>query len=374
MGNEEAKHRALAAAVSCCCVKERRPKGPIEMRDTVWWQHGYANWTDKQFKKRLRVNRDTFHFILNNISDRIIREVTKFKQPVPPDRQLAITLYRLVHGCSHSTVGDLFGVASSTACRIFNEVICVIVQVFYDDYVVLPSNEDECKAELNGFLEDWGFPCIGAFDRFHVYISSNLKNFYNFKKRYSVTNMGFVGANKRFLWAGVGAPGSVHDSTLLQSSPIFTDIESGRVLPNNVLRLPGHGEIPLRVVGDSAFPARPWLLKAYPDTTKNQKEVYFNKKLRAARVVSEHAYGMLKGRWRLIYKKTESRRRNIKAVIMACIALHNLCIARSDPCLPRWQLRVENLDLICKRTKRGQDKQLSQQIRSKITQWLWSLR
>lgn len=48
--------------------------------------------------------------------------------------------------------------------------------------------------------------------------------------------MGFVGANKRFLWADVGAPGSVHDSTLLQSSPIFTDIESGQVLPDNVLR------------------------------------------------------------------------------------------------------------------------------------------
>ena len=105
-------------------------------------------------------------------------------------------------------------------------------------------------------------------------------------------------------------------------------------------------------MGDSAFPARPWLLKAYPDTTKNQKEVYFNKTLRAARVVSEHAYGMLKGRWRLIYKKTESRRRNIKAVIMACIALHNLCIGRSDLCIPRWQLRVENLDLIRKRQLR----------------------
>ena len=69
-----------------------------------------------------------------------------------------------------------------------------------------------------------------------MYTSRNLKNFYNFKKPNSVTNMGFVGANKRFLGAGVGAPGSVHDSNLLQSSPIFTDIESGQVLPDNVLR------------------------------------------------------------------------------------------------------------------------------------------
>lgn len=186
--------------------------------------------------------------------------------------------------------------------------------------------------------------------------------------------MGLIGANKRFLWAGVGAPGSVHDSTLLQSSPLFSEIERGHVIPNNVLCLPRYGEIPLAVIGDSAFPARPWLIKAYPDATKSNKEIYFNKKLRAARVVSEHAYGILKGRWRLIYKKTECRRRNIKSVIMACIALHNLCISRSDPCLPRWQLRVENLNLIRQRTTRGHDRQLSQQIRSRITQWLWSLR
>ena len=130
---------------------------------------------------------------------------------------------------------------------------------------------------------------MGAWDGFHVYISCNLKNFFSFEKRYSVTNMGFIGANKRFLWAGVGAPGSVHDSTLLQSSDIFRSIESGHCLPNQVLRLPGYGEIPFTTVGDSAFPPRAWLLKAYPVTTRCPKQKNFNNKLRSARVVSEHA-------------------------------------------------------------------------------------
>ena len=116
--------------------------------------------------------------------------------------------------------------------------------------------------------------------------------------------MGLIVANKRFLWAGVGAPGSMHDSTLLKPSPIFNKIECGHVLPNCQMNLPGCGNIPLATVGDSAFPARPWLMKAFDDTTKKkQKEQNFNKQLRAARVVSEHAYGMLKGRWRIIYKK-----------------------------------------------------------------------
>ena len=80
---------------------------------------------------------------------------------------------------------------------------------------------------------------------------------------------------------------------------------------------------------------------------KNRKERYFNRKLISARVVSEHAYGMLKRRCRFVYKKAECKRHNLKAVIMACInCTSHLCIVRSNPCLPRWRLRVERLNLI----------------------------
>ena len=90
----------------------------------------------------------------------------------------------------------------------------------------------------------------------------------------------------------MGAPGSVHDSTLLQSSDIFHAMESGHCLPNQVLKLSGHGEIPVATVGDSAFLPRAWLLKAHLDTTKSPKQKHFNKKLRSARVVLKHACGM----------------------------------------------------------------------------------
>ena len=70
--------------------------------------------------------------------------------------------------------------------------------------MTLPIAEDGWKSELDAFLKYWGFPCvIGAWDGFHVYISSNLKKFFKFKKRYSVTNKGLIAAKKRFLLAGV---------------------------------------------------------------------------------------------------------------------------------------------------------------------------
>ena len=47
---------------------------------------------------------------------------------------------------------------------------------------------------------------------------------------------------------------------------------------------------------------------------------------RSARVMTENAYGMLKGRWRVLYKKTEIRNFNLRYAFMACIILHNLCV------------------------------------------------
>jgi hypothetical protein len=132
--------------------------------------------------------------------------------PRPPSAQLALCLYRLAHGCTFLTVGDLFGVAESTAHASSHNVCKAIVERLYDKYVHLPRNLDEWSQELRAFIENWEFPCVGAWDGFHIYINTKLKNFYSFKKRYSVTNMGFIGQNKRFMWAAVGAPGSTHDS------------------------------------------------------------------------------------------------------------------------------------------------------------------
>ena len=74
---EENSIQNIAAAVVCSSTKlERKEKGPVEQRDCLWWQHGYLNWINEQFKRRFRVNRDTFNFILNAIEDLITKEVT----------------------------------------------------------------------------------------------------------------------------------------------------------------------------------------------------------------------------------------------------------------------------------------------------------
>ena len=103
-----------------------------------------------------------------------------------PEHQLAIILYRLSHGFSVSTVGDLFGVPESLADKTFNHVVRLLVARLYDVFVKLPLTGEEWELELRGFIENYEFPCVGAWDGFHVYVSSKLKQSYSFEKRYTI--------------------------------------------------------------------------------------------------------------------------------------------------------------------------------------------
>ena len=142
--------------------------------------------------------------------------------------------------------------------------------------------------------------------------------------------MGFVGANKRFLWAGVGTPGSAHDSTLLPSSPIFTDIESGQVLPSNYVYL-DIMKFPLELWETVPFLHALGFLKhiQIPQKTRGilQQEIKSSKSCFGTCLW--HVEGQMETD---IQENRKSQEKN--QAVMACIALHNLCIARSDPCLP----------------------------------------
>ena len=73
-------------------------------------------------------------------------------------------------------MSDLFGVLVSAANKVFNKVCRVLVAQLYDRYVYLPSVDAEWEAEVHGFLENYEFPYVGAWDGFYVYISPKLSS------------------------------------------------------------------------------------------------------------------------------------------------------------------------------------------------------
>lgn len=78
-------------------------------------------------------------------------------------------------------------------------------------------------------------------------------------------------------------------------------------------------------------------MKAFPDNgclTHQQKT--FNYRLSKARVVVEHAYGRLKGRWRCLLKRLDVSVSDVSELILACCVLHNICESHGERFNEEW--------------------------------------
>ena len=88
-------------------------------------------------------------------------------------------------------------------------------------------------------------------------------------------------------------------------------------MPNKTVDLGDeYDNIPLVTIGDSAFPRLSWLLKNFNSNTNNEREKYYNIKIKSAGAVIEICYGVL-SRWLILYKKVQSKLFNFKYIIIA---------------------------------------------------------
>ncbi|CAH1233173.1 Hypp622 [Branchiostoma lanceolatum] len=84
--------------------------------------------------------------------------------------------------------------------------------------------------------------------------------------------------------------------------------------------------IPVKLLGDAAYPHLNWLLKAYPDNGHlTPGKQYVTYRLSRARMTIECAFGRLKGRWRCLSKRIDVDLDRVPTIVAACCVLHNVC-------------------------------------------------
>lgn len=118
-----------------------------------------------------------------------------------------------------------------------------------------------------------------------------------------------------------GEAGSIHDYTLFRRSDLYNRIRTQQI--------PFFDDSHL--IGDLAYKLAVYLLVGFKNNghlTDRQKN--FNVFLNKSRVRIEHAFGLLKGRFRRL-KLLETVRVDLTSllIVSACI-LHNICILRGD--------------------------------------------
>lgn len=309
-------------------------------RNVGWFDMIWNNYSDARFKKTFRVSRATFQFILQRIRHVLDRD-TVTEEPISAECRLAICLYRLARGDYYYTIAEMTGLGVSTVCTIVNEVTRAIVNNLWDECVgqQLPKREEHFKEKILDMEEHWQFCCCwSAIDGCHLPIkcppgSFAAKEYHNFKNFYSIVLIAMVDANYRFVWGSCGFPGNSHDAIIFQSTQLYSVIKEFNFIPQISKEVNGV-QVPLIVLGDSAFPLLPWLMKPYTNAAPTPKQYYFNYRLSRARMVTEGAFGRLKGRWRILLRKCESKTSELTVAALACMVLHNICIDRENT-LPR---------------------------------------
>lgn len=330
--------------------QDRKPRSCRRFqRNKGWWENVRDTYNDNRFFETFRMSRATFYHILAKISEHISREWV-VEEPLAPDFRLAVTIYRLTRGDYIYTIGEMCGIAKATVCAIVNETCRVIVDHLWDDNVkmLFPEKENDFQQSMETFGKEWQFPyAFAAIDGSHIPIkcprggAQAMKQYFNFKGFYSVVLMALVDAEYRFIWVSVGAPGNTHDSTLLQSTDLWKRIMEGEVIPNIAQNL-GNVEVPPLILGDGAFPMRTFIVKPHGDAILSDKKRYFNFRHSRARLVTEGAFGRLKSRFRVLFRKCESQKETVKVYSLACVVLHNLCIERGDLIPRKFDLTLDH--------------------------------
>ena len=307
------------------------------LRSNGWWEMVWTTYTDERFKKTFRISKNTFSFILNRIRNDLERQTVN-EDPISPECRLGICLYRLGRGDYYYTIAEMAGLGVSTVHEIVTQVCQSIVENLWEDCVKkhMPCTEEDFKDKMKEMNERWQFPfCWAAIDGCHIPIkcppggAASCKEYHNFKNFYSVVLMAMVDSKYRFIWGSCGFPGNSHDAIIFQATELWEKLNEHDFIPDIAHKVADVNIGPL-IIGDSAFPFKPWLLKPYTNAVLTEKQRYFNYRLSRARMVTEGAYGQLKGRWRVLLRKNESEPSQVKTTTLACMVLHNICIEKGD--------------------------------------------
>ena len=98
-------------------------------------------------------------------------------------------------------------------------------------------------------------------------------------------------------------------------------------------------QVPLVILGDSAYPSLPWLVKPYPETTTmTDMEKLYNYRQSRARMIVENSFGKLKGRWRCLLKRMDFKLDNVPHVVAACVVNYMETVALKNGLLLEFHL------------------------------------
>ncbi|XP_036341357.1 putative nuclease HARBI1 [Rhagoletis pomonella] len=166
-------------------------------------------------------------------------------------------------------------------------------------------------------------------------------DYFNYKGWHSVVLLALVDARCRFIYVNSGSPGRCNDSQIFQTSSLKQQLDQCELLTELKRSIAGV-DIPVFIIGDSAFRLSDKLMKPYPyNVSQSQEQKQFNYHLSKSRRVVENAFGHLKARFRRIGKGIDNAIKNANAMILSCCVLHSFLSENNDTLNKNWLRALE---------------------------------
>lgn len=231
-------------------------------------------------------------------------------------------------------MSDRFNVSKSTFHKSMKRTGSALVK-FMPDIIRWPSNAATIDDTARMFSERSQFQnVLGAIDGSHIHITAPKhfhQAYFNRKGFYSIVLLASCDSNLSFNYVWTGNPGSTHDATVLRSSDLFSNCNEK--IPQGYY-----------LMGDSAFPLLRWLVTPFRDHGNlSRQQKLFNKTHSKCRDVIERAFGLLKCRFRRLFRfEVLDMTVLVNSVLAACV-LHNICLTEHDECNLEEPQDTENM-------------------------------
>ncbi|XP_058122783.1 putative nuclease HARBI1 [Anopheles ziemanni] len=280
---------------------------------------------EKTFILNFRVSKALFLELDGLIADSI---APKHNRGLSPRVKLAATLRFLAQGSYQQSVANDFAVpiGQSTFLKVLEQTLNVLESKLAH-LISLEMTEDEKSEARRYFFEKMGIPgVVMCVDGSHIKIIPPHEDpvlYYNRKGFYSLNALMICDHSKKIRYVNARFSGSNHDSFIFNNSTCMGFFEDKW----------RNGERMFKLLGDSAYASKPWLIKPFRNPDPDTPESSFNLKHSRGRSIIEQTFGSLKNRFRCILGARQLHYAPPKCVkiVNVCCALHNLCIRAGLP-------------------------------------------
>lgn len=308
-----------------------------------------CNEDQRAFKNFLRMPPAMFDEVVQRLTPALLKQTTKYREPLEPGLKVALTLRHLASGARYSDMQYGWRVPHNSISVVVREVCEAIIEEYHDELLKPPQNDAEWRTVTNEWLSKWNFPhVIGAIDGKHIACkapANSGSDYYNYKGFFSIILLAVVTSDYKFMWIDVSGKGSTSDAHIYNASSLKEALEKNDLVgfpqPDP---LPGDTEdLPYFLVGDDAFALRTFMMKPFGNRDMTRKQRIFNYRLSRARRVVENSFGILANRFQVLLTTMLHEPDTVRLLVKTCVILHNLMRTRY-PVMQNRLMDVEQPD------------------------------